>query len=84
MSLRKYITKVNDKEYERIPQVDVTNLIENTGTTAIYNHPKTPVTVEANDLITYTIRVYNEGEISGYANESNRLFTRRIGICSRQ
>ena len=69
MSLRKFITKVNDKEYERTPQVDVTNLIENTGTTATYNHSKIPVSVKTNDLITYTIRVYNEGEISGYANE---------------
>ena len=69
VSLRKFITKVNDKEYEREPQVDVTNLIENTGTTAIYNHPKTPISVEVNDVVAYTIRVYNEGEIAGYINE---------------
>ena len=69
LSLRKYITKVNDTEYQREPQVDIKNLKDNVDTTAIYNHTKTPVTVKRNDLITYTIRVYNEGEVSGYVNK---------------
>ena len=38
-------------------------------TTATYNHPKTPVTVQIKDTVIYTIRVYNEGELDGYANE---------------
>ena len=69
LSLRKYISKINDTEYQREPQVDLTNLKEGVETTAIYNHPKTAITVKRNDLITYTIRVYNEGEVAGYVNE---------------
>ena len=69
LALRKYISKVNDKEYDRAPQVDITNLANGTSTTAIYNHPKTAVSVKPTDIVTYTIRVYNEGEADGYANE---------------
>ena len=38
-----------------------------TSTTATYNHPKDPVLVSNGNIVTYTIRVYNEGEIDGYA-----------------
>ena len=69
LALRKYISKVNDTEYDRAPQVDVTNLANGTSTTAIYNHSKTTVSVRPTDIVTYTIRVYNEGEADGYANE---------------
>ena len=74
LSLRKFITKVNDKTYVRAPQVDTSklNTIDSNGkkiTTATYNHPKTPVTVQIKDTVIYTIRVYNEGELDGYANE---------------
>ena len=69
LALRKYISKVNDKEYDRAPQVDITNLANGTDTTATYNHPKTAVSVRPDDIVTYTIRVYNEGEADGYANE---------------
>ncbi len=76
LSLRKFITSVNGKElidengkYIREPIVDVTPLKEGTGTTAIYNHTKVPVGVKSGDIVIYTIRVYNEGQVSGYANE---------------
>ena len=69
LSLRKFITAVNDSEItNRIPQVDVTPLIDGSGTTAIYNHPKDPVLVSNGNIVTYTIRVYNEGEVAGYAS----------------
>ncbi len=69
LSLRKFITAVNDSEItNRIPQVDVTPLIDGSGTTAIYNHPKDPVPVSNGNIVTYTIRVYNEGEVAGYAS----------------
>ena len=38
-------------------------------TTATYTHTKDPVVVETGSIVTYTIRVYNEGTIAGYANE---------------
>ena len=71
LSLRKFISLVNGKELEdsREPQVDITPLQNGTGTTAIYNHPKTPVGLKAGDTVVYTIRIYNEGEIDGFANE---------------
>ena len=76
LSLRKFITSVNGEElvdengkYLREPVVDVTPLVEGTGTTAIYNHTKVPVGVKPGDIVVYTIRVYNEGEVAGYANE---------------
>ena len=69
LSLRKFITAVNNSEItNRIPQVDVTPLVDGTGTTAIYNHPKDPVLVSNGNIVTYTIRVYNEGEVAGYAS----------------
>ena len=69
LALRKFITKVNDTELtSRIPTVDVTPLLEGK-TTATYRHPKNPVSVDVGDIVTYTLRVYNEGEVDGYANE---------------
>ena len=38
-------------------------------TTAEYKHPKTPVTVNTKDVVTYTFRIYNEGEIDAIAKE---------------
>ena len=68
LALRKFITGVNKEEVtSRIPQVDATALISETGTTATYTHPKDPVLVHTNDIVTYTIRVYNEGSKDGYA-----------------
>ena len=76
LSLRKFITQINEKElkgndgkYTREPVVDVSKLIDKTSTTAIYNHPKTPVSLEIGDKVIYTLRVYNEGDIDGYASE---------------
>lgn len=71
LSLRKFITEVNGKELaeSRAPQVDVSKLISGESTTATYNHPKNTVDVNTSDIVTYTIRVYNEGEMNGYASK---------------
>jgi len=76
LSLRKFITAINDEKVtDRVPNVDVSelNTIDSeTGkqiTTAVYNHPKNPLKVKIGDIVTYTIRVYNEGDIAGYAEE---------------
>ena len=74
LSLREFISKVNgaeirnDKGLEREPKVNVEPL-KNGNETAEYNHSKKPYSVEANDTVTYTIRVYNEGQMDGYATE---------------
>ena len=69
LSLRKFIAKVNNTVQNREPVVDVSPLVNKTDTTAIYNHSKKPVALKVGDTVIYTIRVYNEGEIDGYANE---------------
>ncbi len=75
LALRKFITAVDDEKlvdengnYTRAPEVNVTPLI-NGEKTAIYQHNKKPVNVDVGDIVTYTIRVYNEGEIDGYVHE---------------
>ena len=66
LALRKFITRVNDEEVtSRIPQIEYDK--ENNQIT--YNHTKEPVEVLNSDIVTYTIRVYNEGEVDGYASE---------------
>lgn len=67
-ALRKYISRVGDKEYNREPKVNVKPLIEGKNT-AIYEHDKTPVKVKMGDLVRYTLSVYNEGDVAGYAEE---------------
>lgn len=75
LALRKFITAVGktelvdkDGKYIREPVVNVTPLLNNK-TTAIYEHSKTSLSVDVGDEVIYTIRVYNEGEIAGYADE---------------
>ena len=76
LSLRKYISYVNGVEIDvsREPVVDVTPLKEGISTSAKYNHKKDPVEVKIGDVVTYTIRVYNEGSIDGYAAELTEYF----------
>ena len=71
LSLRKYITAVNDETLEntRVPNIDKTNLDNESATTATYQHRKDPVEVKTNDIITYDITIYNEGEKAGRATE---------------
>ena len=71
LALRKSITKLNntDTSNTRLPDVDSSNLNKNGNTTGKYNHDKTPLESDTNQEIEYTITVYNEGEVSGYAGE---------------
>ena len=66
--------KDKNGNYTRAPQVDTSklNTLGTDGkliTTATYNHPKNPLEVSSNDIVVYMLRVYNEGEIDGYATE---------------
>ena len=64
----------SDGSYTRAPVVD-TSLLNTTDengnmiTTAIYNHTKEPVLVQPNNYVIYMLRVYNEGDMDGYASE---------------
>ena len=64
LALRKYIIKVNDKEYSRQPKVDVSGLKNGSSTTAVYKHTKAPIKVTNGDTVIYEIRVYNEADIA--------------------
>lgn len=66
--------KNQNGSYKREPVVDTSklNTIGADGkviTTAEYNHTKEPIIVQANDIVVYMLRVYNEGEVDGYAAE---------------
>ena len=64
MALRKFITEVEGKEVtSRVPQVKIDN------GKITYEHSKDPLTVHTDDTIVYTLRVFNEGNIDGYASE---------------
>ena len=57
-----------DVTYERAPRVNVDSLKDGSNTTATYTHTKEPVEVSVGDIVTYTLQVYNEGTVSGYAS----------------
>ena len=71
LALRKFITNVNDTQVTtREPEVVLSDEFKSGEvTTATYNHPKDPVDVCTEDIVTYTLRVYNEGGLSGYATK---------------
>ena len=73
LALRKYIIEINGRKLtdlnlsSRNPRIDESTL--KTGTTATYKHRKDPVEVKENDVVTYSITIYNEGDIDGYASK---------------
>ncbi len=69
VALRKFISAVGEEKYDRSPKVDTNGLKTGTSTTAIYRHSKEPIKVEIGDIITYTIRLYNEGEVDARVSE---------------
>lgn len=70
LALKEFITKINDTEINnRAPQVDSTTLINASSSNAVYNYSKESVTVNAGDIIEYTIRIYNEGDVAGFASQ---------------
>ena len=81
LSLQKFITKVNDEDYKnsREPKVDVEPLV-NGSNDANYETVKTPVQVEVGDVITFTLRVYNEGAVSGYAEQIIDYIPEGLGL----
>ena len=68
LALRKFITKISSedgkdsKAYDREPKVDVTPL-KNGKTTATYTHPKDPLLVLPKNIVDYTLRIFNEGDV---------------------
>ena len=75
LALRKYITEINGKTLNELsipsrnPQVDTSKLNQDGNTTAEYKHRKDPVTIKQNDIVTYNLSIYNEGEKAGRATK---------------
>ncbi len=64
LALRKFITGVNDQVVtDREPVFSIEN------GEYVYTHTKEPVEVATGDTVIYTLRIYNEGDIAGYAEE---------------
>lgn len=82
LSLQKFISKLNGATLKtsREPVVDVSKLKDGTSTNATYTTVKSPVTVEVGDIVTYTLRVYNEGEVDGYAEEVADYLPEGLGL----
>lgn len=81
LSIQKFISKVNDEDYKatREPKVDVKPLV-NGSNDANYDTVKTPVKVEVGDIVTFTLRVYNEGDVSGYAEQITDYIPEGLGL----
>lgn len=81
LAAKKFISKINGKDpsTSRVPKVDVRPL-QNDATDAKYTTVKTPLVVEKGDIITYTIRVYNEGQEAGYAEEVADFLPEGLGF----
>ena len=72
LKLIKNIVNINEKPVtERLKGIDVSklNVASNSETTAKYNMDKNPISVAKGDIVTYRLRVYNEGTLDGYASE---------------
>ena len=66
LALRKFITKVDEEDVTtRIPEVSYDREEDQ----ITYNHTKEPIEVITGNVVEYTIRVYNEGDMAGYAEE---------------
>ena len=70
LEVRTFITKINgvDVEPVRKPEISTTRKVNNLDEIK-YQHIKLPLTVRRGDLITYKIRVYNEGDSIGKVKE---------------
>ena len=65
LALRKFITAVDDTEItNRIPQLSIGE-----DGNIHYDHTKDPVEVENGNIVTYTLRIFNEGMMAGYASK---------------
>ena len=81
LALKKFVTKINGKDVKtsREPVVDISKLKDGTSNDATYTMPKTALEVKKGDIVTYTIRVYNEGDTAGYAEEISDYLPAGLG-----
>lgn len=81
LALKKFITSVNGEKKSREPKVDVSTLKTITNVTnAKYTMDKNPLVVEPGDIVTYKLRVYNEGDMDGFAEEVSDYIPEGLGF----
>ena len=70
LAIRQYVTSVNGVEIkDRLPEIDAESFINGDATTAVYNQKKSAQRAYAGQEVIYTLTVYNEGIIDGFAQE---------------
>lgn len=73
LALKKFITSVNGEKLtgdaSREIKVQSTDPLKSGGHDAKYTSSKSPLKVKKGDIVTYTIRVFNEGKTDAYAIE---------------
>ena len=78
LALRKFVSRIRGTDdvnayvdFGRDPRIYSNTIanFEKGGTTARYCHSKKPLSVKEGDHVIYTIRIFNEGNIPGYAKE---------------
>ena len=71
LKLVKYISAVNGdtSKGKKVTKIDTSDLATRKATTAEYSLSKDPVKVKYGDFVTYTFRVYNEGDLDGYVTK---------------
>lgn len=71
LRLKKYISAINGdtSKGKTITSIDTTELANKTSTDAEFDLSKNVVSVKHGDYVTYTFRVYNEGDINGYVTK---------------
>ena len=73
IALRKFISAIDGKDLisaiSREPEVDTSKLNQGLNTTAEYFHRKDAQPVEIGNVVTYTIRLYNEGDVPAYVKQ---------------
>ena len=82
LNLKKFVSKINMRApaTNREPKVDTTKLKNKTARNADYEMVKGALKVEPGDIVLYTLRVYNEGEIDGYADQITEFIPEGLGF----
>ena len=69
LALQKFLTEVNGKELAKEASRESKVVVSATGDVTIVPINEPPVRVESGDIVTYTIRIYNQGKVNGYAEQ---------------
>ncbi len=80
LSLRQYVTSINEEDITRWNEIEqnTDKLVTGESTTAEYYNDKKSLRIYAGQEVIYTYRVYNEGQIDGYADEITAYLPKQL------